>query len=111
MSRIVIGVVVLMMAGAMLLSLGCAKRQYYANTFGRYTLFDADVQYEALFQMKPYKYRQFLTFKDGWWRVDVVKMRKMGVSVPELCERYCRSTDIKVPFPVLIDYRLIRDNA
>lgn len=111
MSRMLLGAMVVLMTAAVFLSVGCANRMYYTNTFGRYTLSDADLQYETLFQMKPYQFKRFLTFRDGWWRVDVVKMKEMGISVPELCERYCRLTDIKVPFPVLIDYRLIHDNA
>ena len=95
----------------MLLLVGCAKRACYSNAFGEYTLSEADAQYAELFQMKPSQYRQFLTFQDGWWKVDVMKMQEMGITVPDLCERYCRTVNIKVPFPVLIDYSLLRDNA
>jgi len=107
MRRILFAVTVVALMGMLLLSVGCAKRVYYSNAFGDYTLSEADAQYAELFQMKPSEYRQFLTFKDGWWRVDVVKMREMGITVPDLCERYCRTANIKVPFPVLIDYSLL----
>jgi len=111
MTRIFFLVTAAVLMGTLLLSVGCAKRTYYANAFGQYSLSDADAQYQELFQMKPCQYRQFLSFKDGWWRVDVVKMKEMGITVPDLCERYCRTTNIKVPFPVLIDYSLLRDSA
>lgn len=97
--------------GTLLLSAGCAKRVYHVNAFGQYSLSDADAQYQELFQMKPSEYRQFLSFKDGWWRIDVIKMKAMGITVPALCERYCRNTNIKVPFPVLIDYNLVRGSV
>ena len=111
MTRILLVVITAALLGTLLLSVGCAKRIYYANAFGHYSLSDADAQYQELFQMKPCQYRQFLSFKNGWWLVDVIKMKEMGITVPELCERYCRTTNIKVPFPVLIDYRLLRDSA
>ena len=111
MKRILFAATAVTVMGMLFLSVGCSKRVYYSNTFGDYTLSEANAQYAELFQMKPCEYRQFLTFKDGWWRVDVIKMREMGITVPELCERYCRTANIKVPFPVLIDYRLLHDNA
>jgi hypothetical protein len=100
----------LLCMGCGLLSAGCAKRVYYTNVFGEYTLSDADSQYEELFQMKPAEYKKFLCFKDGWCMADVNKMREMGVEVATLCERYCRMTDIKVPFPWLVDYDLLRES-
>ena len=90
---------------------GCGKRVCYENVFGSYSLSDAHAQYEELFQMKPEKYNQFLTFKDGWWLVDVKKMRAMGIDVPSLCERYCRMENIKVPFPIMVDYDLLRGDT
>ena len=93
------------------LSTGCSKRMCYVNVFGDYSLSDARAQYEELFQMKPSEYNQFLSFKDGWWLVDVKKMRAMGIDIPTLCERYCRMENIKVPFPIMVDYDLLRGNA
>ncbi len=111
MSRKCLWFFAVLVVGAVVCSMGCAKRVYYANAFGEYSVSDADRQYSELFQMKPCQYREFLTFKDGWWMADVVKMKEMGITVPELCERYCRMTNIKVPFPVLIDYRILRDKV
>jgi hypothetical protein len=111
MTRTLFAVVTAALMAMLVLSAGCAKRTYYVNAFGEYSLSDADAQYQELFQMKPCQYRQFLSFKDGWWRVDVVKMKEMGITVPDLCQRYCRTTNIKVPFPVLVDYSLLRDSA
>jgi hypothetical protein len=102
---------ILVSMGCGLLSAGCAKRVSYVNVFGEYTLSDADSQYEELFQMKPAEYKKFLCFKDGWWMADVKKMREMGVDVVSLCQRYCRMTDIKVPFPLLVDYDLLREST
>ena len=90
---------------------GCSSRVRYSNVFGEYTHSDAEAQYAELFQMEPSAYNQFLSFKDGWWIADVKKMRAMGIDVRSLCERYCRMENIKVPFPVLVDYDLVRENA
>lgn len=93
------------------LSTGCSKYAHYKNVFGDYSLSDAQAQYEELFQMKPSEYNQFLSFKDGWWMVDVKKMRAMGIDVPTLCQRYCRTEHIKVPFPILVDFDFLKESV
>jgi hypothetical protein len=93
--------------GVMVAAIGCTTPMFYDNMFGQYTLSDAHKQYAELFQMEPSQCERFLTFKNGWCKADVRKMRKMGISVTDLCERYCRTKSIKVPFPLLIDYDLL----
>ena len=68
---------------------------------------EAHKQYAELFQMDRSQYQVFLTFENGWWKADVRQMKEMGVNITELCERYCRGSSIKVPFPLLIDYDLL----
>lgn len=109
--RKVLAGVVLFSLVMVFVSAGCSRQAHYGNVFGDYSLSDAEAQYGELFQMKPSDYNQFLSFKDGWWMVDVKKMRAMGIDVPTLCERYCRMENIKVPFPLLVDYDLLRENA
>jgi hypothetical protein len=93
--------------GNMIVTVGCAKRAFYVNGFGLYTLDEAHKQYAELFQMDRSQYQVFLTFENGWWKADVRQMKEMGVNITELCERYCRGSSIKVPFPLLIDYDLL----
>jgi hypothetical protein len=100
-------VLFLVVMGNMIGMVGCAKRTLYSNEFGPYTLHEAHRQYAELFQMDPSQYQVFLTFENGWWKADVRQMQAMGVNITELCERYCRAPNIKVPFPLLIDYDLL----
>jgi len=100
-------VLFLVVMGNMIGAVGCAKRPMYANEFGPYTLHEAQKQYADLFQMEPGQYQAFLSFENGWWKADVRQMEALGVNVAELCERYCRAPNIKVPFPLLIDYQLL----
>jgi hypothetical protein len=93
--------------GTMLLCAGCAKRVYYSNVFGRYSLAQAYEQYAELFQIKQGQCLNLLTFKDGWWKADVRKIKEMGINITDLHQRYCRTTHIKVPFPMLVDYDLL----
>jgi hypothetical protein len=97
----------IVIVSAMVAAIGCTKPMFYDNVFGQYTLSDAHKQYAELFQMEPSEYERFLTFENGWWKADVKKMRQMGISVTDLCERYCRTESISVPFPALIDYELL----
>lgn len=63
--------------------------------------------YAELFQVKQSQCKEFRTCEAGWWKTDVKKIREMGINVTDLCERYCRVTHIKVPFPLLVDYDLL----
>jgi hypothetical protein len=93
--------------GNMIVTAGCAKRTFCANRFGPYTIDEAHEQYAELFQMDRSQYQLFLTFENGWWKADVRRMKEMGVNITQLCERYCRTPNIQVPFPLLIDYKLL----
>ena len=107
MTRISCVACAIMVMSAMLGAVGCAKRTFYSNVFGQYTLSQAHKQYARLFQMEPRVHEKFLTFENGWWKADVRKMRQMGIEVVDLYQRYCRTASIRVPFPVLIDYELL----
>lgn len=111
MSKILCVAVATLIMGTMTGAVGCAKRCYYSNAFGQYTVSQAHKQYAELFQMEPREYEQFLTFENGWWKADVKKIRQMGVNIADVCERYCRSEDIKVPFPLLINYELVHGSG
>ncbi len=96
---------------AMLGAGGCAERLFQSNVFGQYTLSQAHEQYAELFQMQPNRYEKFLTFENGWWKADVRKMREMGIDVGKLCRKYCRTANIRVPFPLFVDYELLRGSG
>lgn len=90
------------------------KAKRYKNVFGMYTYSDVKEQYELLFQMPWEEIDEFVNFNEesGVCTADVVKLRKklrkMGSSIREVIERYCRDDRIIVPFPFLIDYSFTR---
>ena len=107
MTRILCADFAVLMMATMLVTVGCGKRVYYSNVLGQYTIAQAYEQYAELFQVKQSQCKEFRTCEAGWWKTDVKKIREMGINVTDLCERYCRVTHIKVPFPLLVDYDLL----